>query len=97
VQYDFEWDLKKARSNRNNHGVTFEEAATVFQDPDMLTLYDGTHSSNEDRWITLGISAAGRVLVVNHTFPERVSDHIPVRIISSRKAIGREQRQYRET
>jgi len=97
VQYDFEWDLKKARSNRKNHGVAFEESATVFQDPSMLTLYDGKHSSSEDRWITLGISAAGRVLVVNHTFPERVSDHIPVRIISSRKATSREQRQYRET
>jgi len=96
MQYDFEWDTKKARSNRTNHGVTFEEAATVFQDAQMLTLFDGKHSSNEDRWITLGISAAGRVLVVNHTFPERITDHIPVRIISSRKATGHEQRQYRE-
>jgi hypothetical protein len=96
VQYDFEWDLKKARSNRNNHGVTFEEAATVFQDPQMITLYDKRHSSTEDRWITLGISAAGRVLVVNHTFPDRMSDRIPVRIISSRKATSRERRQYEE-
>jgi len=96
VQYDFEWDLKKARSNRASHGVTFEEAATVFQDPQMLTLYDGKHSSNEDRWITLGISAAGRVVVVNHTFPDRISEYIPVRIISSRKATSRERRQYRE-
>ena len=97
MQYDFEWDLHKARSNRNTHGVTFEEAATVFQDPQMLTLYDGKHSALEDRWISLGISAAGRLLVINHTFPTPVSEHVPVRIISSRKATRRERRQYEET
>jgi hypothetical protein len=59
-------------------------------DPKMLTLYDGKHSLNEDRWITLGISAAGTLLVVNHTYPEQISDNIPVRIISSRKATSRE-------
>jgi uncharacterized DUF497 family protein len=96
VQYDFDWDPKKARSNRSNHRVTFEEAATVFQDPHMIAIYDGKHSLNEDRWITLGISVAGRVLVVNHTFPDRISDHTPVRIISSRKATNRERRQYQE-
>ena len=95
MQYDFDWDPKKAKSNRVNHRVTFEEAATVFQDPQMLTLYDGKHSADEDRWITLGISAAGRVLVVNHTFKSNSTDHIPVRIISSRKATIREQREYR--
>jgi hypothetical protein len=97
VQYDFEWDPKKARSNRRNHKVTFEEAATVFMDPKMLTLYDGKHSLNEDRWITLGISAAGTLLVVNHTYPEQISDNIPVRIISSRKATSRERLHYQET
>ena len=96
MQYDFEWDLKKARSNRTRHGVSFEEAATVFRDPRMLTLYDGTHSTYEDRWITLGLSAAGRLLIVNHAFPQRATDHIPVRIISSRKATSRERRQYQE-
>ena len=95
MQYDFEWDLKKAKFNRTNHRVTFEEAATVFRDSQMLTLYDGKHSSNEDRWTTLGISVAGRVLVVNHTFPDKITDHIAVRIISSRKATSRERRQYR--
>jgi uncharacterized DUF497 family protein len=96
VQYDFEWDPKKAKANRKNHRVTFEEAATVFHDPQMLTLYDGKHSSNEDRWTTLGTSATGRVLVVNHTFPDRMSDRISVRIISSRMAASRERRQYQE-
>jgi hypothetical protein len=97
VQYDFEWDLKKARANRTRHGVSFEEATTVFRDPRMVTLYDGLHSTYEDRWITLGLSAAGRLLVVNHTFPQRVTDRVPVRIISSRKATTHEKRQYQET
>ena len=97
MQYDFEWDLRKARANRTRHRVSFEEATTVFSDPRMVTLYDGLHSTNEDRWITLGLSAAGRLLVVNHTFPQRVTDRVPVRIISSRKATTREKRQYQET
>ncbi len=96
MQYDFEWDLRKARANRTRHGVTFEEAATVFQDSNMLTLFDTKHDNHEDRWITLGTSAAGRLLVVNHTFPERVSEQVPVRIISTRKATPRERRQYQE-
>jgi len=97
VQYDFEWDLKKARANRSRHRVSFEEATTIFRDPQMVTLFDGSHSTYEDRWITLGLSAAGRLLVVNHTFPQRASDRVPVRIISSRKATARERRQYQET
>ncbi len=97
MQYDFEWDLKKARANRTKHGVSFEEATTVFQDPRMVTLFDGTHSAYEDRWVTVGLSVAGRLLVVNHTFPQRPADHVPVRIISTRKATVRERRQYRET
>jgi uncharacterized DUF497 family protein len=66
-------------------------------DPKMITLYDGKHSLNEDRWITLGISAAGTLLVVNHTYTEQISDNVPVRIISSRKATSRERLHYQET
>lgn len=94
MRYDFEWDPPKARANRSKHRVSFEEGATVFQDPRMLTLYDGSHSRNEDRWITLGLSVMGRLLVVNHTFPETASDRVPVRIISTRRATAREKRQY---
>ena len=54
MQYSFEWDLEKNAMNRQKHRVTFEQAATVFRDPRMLSLYDGEHSdSQEDRWITL--------------------------------------------
>jgi len=63
----------------------------------MLTLYDSSHSSLEDRWVTLGMSVAGRLLIVNHTYPEKTSERVPVRIISSRKATTRERRQYQET
>ena len=96
MQYDFEWDLRKARSNRTTHRISFEEAATIFHDPNMITLYDGKHSSHEERWVTLGISAAGRLLVVCHTFHEMISEHVSVRIISGRKATRPERRQYQE-
>ncbi len=94
MQYDFEWDPQKAIANRRKHRISFEEAATVFQDPRMLTLYDRSHSRDEERWITLGLSATGRLLVVNHTFLETASDRVAVRIISIRKATTAERRQY---
>ena len=94
MQYDFEWDPEKGRVNRRKHGVTFEEATTVFHDPRMLTIYDDEHSKTEDRWITLGMSAAGRVLVVCHTFREQSGKSATIRIYSSRKATKRERRRY---
>ena len=96
MQYSFEWDPAKARANRDKHGVSFEESATVFRDPRMLTLYDGKHSSEEDRWITMGVSSTGRLLVVYHTFREETDDSAAIRIISSRKASRTERREYRD-
>ena len=85
----FEWDPDKSASNRKKHGVTFEEAATAFGDARALTIHDEDHSVREDRFITLGISARGRLLVVVH------SDHgESVRIISSRLATTREEAAY---
>ena len=92
--YEFEWDPLKARSNRRKHGVSFEEAATVFLDPRALSVYDEEHSSREDRWITLGLSSAGRLLTLCHTFREIQRRACGVRIISSRKATTRETSQY---
>lgn len=94
IQYNFDWDPEKARANLRKHGVSFEEAATVFLDPRMLTIYDDEHSELEDRWITLGESVSGRLLVVCHTFRERSSESVALRIFSSRKATQRERRQY---
>ena len=92
---DFEWDPEKAKENRRKHGIGFEEAATVFPDPGALTLYDEEHSAAEDRWVTLGISGAGRLLVVCHTH-RRESDTVrAVRIFSCRKATKHEAEQYK--
>jgi uncharacterized protein len=94
MQYNFEWDPEKALANRRRHGVSFEEGASVFLDPRMLSIFDEEHSVVEDRWLTLGLSAAGRLLVVCHTFREEARDSAMVRIFSARKATGCERRQY---
>ena len=86
----FEWDPAKALENEREHeGVTFEEASTCFSDLLSTTIYDPDHSDTEDRYVLLGISAQGRLLVVVHT--ERGDN---IRIISARPANGREAEQY---
>lgn len=95
-QYNFEWDPPKAVANLRRHGVSFERAATVFQDPETLSLYDRAHSeAGEDRWITLGMDAHGHLLVVSHTWRETEEGAARCRIISARKATKTEARQYR--
>ena len=59
----FEWDTAKAKMNLRKHGVTFREAATVLRDPLGITIFDPDHSDEEDRFITFGFSAAGRLLI----------------------------------
>ena len=85
----FEWDETKAVANIEKHGISFDEAQTIFSDPDSLTIYDDAHSENEERFIDIGRSTAGRILVVVYT--ER-DDRI--RIITSRFATARERAQY---
>lgn len=85
----FEWDDGKARVNNRKHGVTFEEASTVFSDPRSVTIYDPVHSDEEDRYITLGESQRRRLLVVVVTDRD---DRI--RIISARVATRRERKDY---
>lgn len=94
MAYDFEWDPGKARSNRAKHGVAFEEAATVFLDPCALSSFDPDHSEAEERWVTLGISGLGRLLVVCHTYLERPEERATIRIFSSSRATRKEQRAY---
>lgn len=86
MDYSFERDPTKARSNREKHAVGFEEAASVFQDPKAATMYDPDHSQTEERWITLGISSSGRLLVVCHTFHDESGEAAAIRIYSARKA-----------
>lgn len=88
---NFEWDEKKAKTNTTKHGVAFEEAATVFADPLSLTIPDPAHSHAEDRFILLGKSHTGKLLVVCHT--ERGDN---LRIISARRASRRERKNYEE-
>jgi uncharacterized DUF497 family protein len=77
----FEWDPEKARANARKHGVSFDDAATAFGDPLSVTVPDPDHSDNEDRFILLGSSYQGRLLVVVHT--ERGDN---IRIMSARLA-----------
>ncbi len=65
--FDYEWDPAKAASNLQKHGVSFEEAATVFELGLILTVEDVAHSEDEDRLVSIGTSHQGKVLVVSHT------------------------------
>ena len=94
VHYDFEWDPEKSQLNRRKHRVSFEQGATVFRDPRAASLYDDEHSKKEDRWVTLGLSAGGGLLVVHHTFEEIDANRIRIRIFSCRKATPDQIRQY---
>lgn len=83
--FTFEWDDTKARSNRRKHGVSFEEAATVFADPLAQVFDDPDHSVHEPRFLLLGLSYARRELIVLH-----VERGERLRIISARRATARE-------
>lgn len=95
INYDFEWDPVKSKSNLQKHGITFEEAATVMHDPRAMNMYDPDHSESEDRWITLGISGSGRLLVVCHTFKESPDATVTVRIYSARRPTTKEIKNYK--
>lgn len=87
----FEWDEEKAKRNLKKHGVGFEEAKAVFNDPFSITVPDPLHSVDEKRYLDIGLSSKGRTLVVAYT--ERGSN---IRIISCRKAVKKEKRVYEE-
>ncbi|NWG19048.1 MAG: BrnT family toxin [Chloroflexi bacterium] len=85
----FEWDDRKAKTNARKHGVTFAEAATIFSDPYLITFGDEEHSESEDRFISIGQSERGRVLLVVHADREHT-----IRLISCRKATAQERMYY---
>jgi len=91
MKLSFEWDEEKAKENRRKHRVSFEEGITVFSDPFSITIDDPHHSADEQRYIDIGTSETGRVLVVSYT--ERGGS---IRIISCRKATRSERRRYEE-
>ena len=87
----YEWDPKKAKTNLRKHGVSFEQAATVFLDPLAITFPDPDHSDKEDREITIGLTTKHRVVFVSHC-PR--GDR--TRIIGARRATRKERKQYEE-
>jgi uncharacterized DUF497 family protein len=96
VDYVFEWNPDKARRNKKQHGISFEQAIMVFKDPKAISIYDTEHSKGEDRWITLGLSVNHGLVVVCHTFQWISKSVARIRIFSSRKATRRERQQYSE-
>ena len=96
MRYIFEWDPRKAKENLRNHRISFERGATIFRDPQALSILDVAHSHEEDRWITLGLDQSGNFLVVVHTFHQIDETSCRIRIISARRATAREIRQYQE-
>jgi uncharacterized DUF497 family protein len=96
VRIDFDWDPAKAASNSVKHGVSFEEAMTVFRDPLARSILDNDFSAGEERWVTLGETSYGNLLVVVHTWIDAELGRSTVRIISARRPTANEARQYRE-
>ena len=87
----FEWDERKARSNRRKHGISFEEAASAFEDWESITVPDPEHSEGEARFYLIGMSNRGKLVVVCHT------DRMDVtRIFSAWQANARQRRQYEQ-
>ena len=87
----FEWDPRKALANARKHGVSFDEAKSVFVDERALLIDDPDHSEDEDRFVLLGLSSSLRVLLVCHCYR---SEGRVIRLISARKATARESRAY---
>jgi hypothetical protein len=92
VNISFEWDERKNVENQEEHGVSFEEAQSVFLDEQAVQFFDEPHSSTEERFVMLGMSSRFRLLVVAHAFRRRGS---AIRIISARRATRREAGHYR--
>ena len=84
---EFEWDKSKARANRRKHGIDFADAVSVLEDDQALTIDDD--DPDEERFVTIGLDALGRIVVVVYTFREN-----RIRFISARKATPRERKQY---
>ncbi|MTJ14291.1 BrnT family toxin [Anabaena sp. UHCC 0187] len=91
MELGFEWHEEKAQENLKKHGISFEEAKTVFNDPLSITIADSQHSDDEERYIDIGLSSRGQLLIVVYT--ERQSN---IRIISSRKATNAERKIYEQ-
>jgi uncharacterized DUF497 family protein len=90
-KFQFEWDPEKAEKNLKKHEVSFEEASTIFEDPQFISFLDEAHSADEERQITIGLSKKGRLLMAAHTERKKL-----IRLISARKATKNEEKFYNE-
>ncbi|MCB0350040.1 MAG: BrnT family toxin [Bdellovibrionales bacterium] len=88
----FVWDETKSKSNKKKHGVSFEEAETVFYDASARLIADPDHSDDEDRFLLMGMSEKLRILIVVHIYKD---DEELIRIISARKATKNEEKKYK--
>ena len=88
---DYEWDQEKSENNLQKHGVSFEESASVFGDPLYIDFYDPDHSIDERRYLIIGQSNAGRLLIVSYTERDEV-----IRLISAREMTSSERKAYEE-
>ncbi len=87
----FEWDPEKAKTNLKKHDIDFEETSTIFDDPQFITFLDEEHSIDEERYITIGLSKKGRLLMAAHTERKKT-----IRLISARKVTKHEEKFYNE-
>ena len=94
MHYNFEWNSDKARKNIRKHRVSFDSATSVFRDPNAISIVDEEHSKKEDRWITMGLNSNGILLIISHTFSIVDVSTRKIRIISARKAVKFEDKQY---
>ena len=95
--YEFDWDKNKARINLAKHKISFEEGKTIFKDPYLVTYPDNLHSDQENRLISIGMSAKERLLLVAHVEKLEAVNFVLIRIISCRKATPSERRVYEKS
>ena len=95
-QFQFEWDEIKAAANVRKHGVSFELASTLFNDPRLLTAADLEHSESEERWFSIGWAANGAMLSIAYLWLESDPATTKIRLISAREATRTEIRHYEE-
>ena len=96
MNYNFEWDVNKARTNLSKHKISFEGATSVFRDEKAISISDEEHSDEEERWLTIGMDEVTRTLVVIHTYMSVDENNCNIRLISARKATKKEQQIYKE-
>jgi len=96
MNYNFEWDPTKAKKNLSKHKISFEDATSIFKDINSISVFDESHSENEERWATIGLDIKTRTLVVIHTYILFDKSNCNIRIISARKATKKEIKFYNE-